>query len=205
MLLAAIMIPILFSEFWNDNVSEWGVSAQALREGLWWTLPLHVFAHGSILHILMNLGALFAFTPVAITFMGNWPRNWLSFFALYFGAGLAGALTYLAFHPFGTLPMVGASGAICGLWGATVRIDNCGTRLVPVRSGKVWRNIVDFVRSNAILFIYVLALVTLSNGKGGLAWEAHLGGFVTGLLAIPYLFRPNPGAVNLLATLESGD
>lgn len=200
MLLAAIMIPILVSELWNDNVLQWGVSAQALREGRWWTLPLHVFAHGGIMHILMNLSALFALTPIVIAFAGDWPSSWLRFAALYFGAGSAGALLYLALHPFGTLPMVGASGAICGLWGATARIDECGTRLVPIRSRQVWRNIVEFVRSNIVLFVIILLLVTMANGNGGLAWEAHVGGFLAGLFAMPCLFRPNSGAATLLAT-----
>ena len=203
MLLAAIMIPILISELWYHNVSQWGVSTQALREGRWWTLLLHVFAHGSVTHIVMNLTALFALTPIVVAFAGDWPGSWLRFAALYFGAGLAGALLYLALHPFGALPMVGASGAICGLWGAAARIDECGTRLVPIRSRQVWQNIVEFVRSNIVLFVIVLLLVTMANGNGGLAWEAHVGGFLAGLLAMPYMFRPNSIAATLLATDHS--
>ena len=87
--------------------------------------------------------------------------------------------------------MVGASGAICGLWGAAVRVDFDGG-LVPLRSGQVWNHVKAFAKANIILFLILFALVRLSGGVGGLAWEAHLGGFLFGLLAVPWLAPRTP-------------
>jgi membrane associated rhomboid family serine protease len=89
--------------------------------------------------------------------------------------------------------MVGASGAICGLWGAAARIGADGA-FVPIRSPQVWRQIKAFAVNNAVLFGIIFILVLMSGGKGGLAWEAHLGGFVFGLLAMPWLAPPAKAA-----------
>lgn len=86
--------------------------------------------------------------------------------------------------------MVGASGAICGLWGAAARHAPDGG-VAPLRSAQVRGNIVLFTQMNVVLFLILFALVRLTDGVGGLAWEAHLGGFLFGLLLGPW-FAPRP-------------
>lgn len=72
--------------------------------------------------------------------------------------------------------------------GATARLSEDGSQLLPLRSKQVLRATRDAVVVNLVLF---LPLFLLSGGDGGgLAWEAHLGGFLFGLLAIPRLARP---------------
>ena len=167
------------------------VSGQALAEGRWHTLLTHMFVHGGAGHLIMNLTALLAFGPVVTTRLGRGPGGWLRFFGLYLGAGLAGAALYLALHPTGAVPMVGASGAIFGLWGAAARLHPDGD-VLPLRAPEVRREVVAALKVNLILFALLFVIVRLSGGVGGLAWEAHLGGFLVGLLLAPRLVARAP-------------
>lgn len=192
------LLAIAFMVQWSQGGPQaWGLSGQALRDGRWTTLASHMFAHAGLGHFLMNVSALLALSPVVLTRLGAGPASWLRYAALFLVAGWAGAALYLALHPFGAVPMVGASGAICGLWGAAARVDFDGG-LVPLRSGQVWSHVKAFAKANIILFLILLALVRLSGGVGGLAWEAHLGGFLFGLLAMSWLApRTSPAPATL--------
>lgn len=163
------------------------VSAQALSQGRFETLLTHMFAHGGVSHLLMNVSALFALSPLLISRLGLSLRGWLIYLVFFLASGLVGGLFYLAIHPTGVVPMLGASGAISGLWGAAARIGS-EAELLPLRSRHVLRVVRRFAITNAVLFALVFLLALLARGQGGLAWEAHLGGFLFGLLAIP-LFK----------------
>ena len=165
---------------------DWGVSAQALAEGRWHALISHMFAHAGPMHLFMNGGFLLGVTPVVMERFGVGPSGWLRFALLFLVSGLLGAALFLALHPFGVVPMVGASGAICGLWGAAARFNPDGG-VAALTSRPVREHVVAFLKMNVVLFLILFALVRLSGGVGGLAWEAHLGGFLFGLLAGPRL------------------
>jgi membrane associated rhomboid family serine protease len=186
LVLIGAFVVVAFSEIFTGGPARWGLSGQAISEGRWFTIGTHMFAHAGLYHLLMNCSGLLALTPVVFQRFGRGVSGWLRYGGLYGLSGLVAAATYLALHPTGTIPMVGASGAICGLWGAVTRIGENGV-FVPIRSRQVWLQIKAFVINNAILFGILLVLVLMSGGKGGLAWEAHVGGFVFGLLAAPWL------------------
>lgn len=169
---------------------QWATSAHALSQGRFETLLTHLFAHGGVTHLLMNLSALFALTPPLVARLGLSPLGWVRYLAFFLVAGLTGGLTYLAAHPTGVLPMLGASGAICGLWGAAARLGP-EAELLPLRSRHTLRGVRQFAVANAVLFAIVFLLVLATGGRGGLAWEAHLGGFLFGLFAVP-LFKARP-------------
>jgi membrane associated rhomboid family serine protease len=170
-----------------DGMANWGVSAAALRQGRLETILLHMFAHGSALHLVMNLTILAAIGGVLTSRLGTAPLSWLRFLFLYLISGLAGAALYLLAHPLGTVPMVGASGALYGLFGLLIRAPANGESLLSIRS-RSW----DLIKQNAFLFA-LLAISAWSNGTaGGLAWEAHLGGFLFGLLVGPKLLPNAP-------------
>ncbi|WP_332678911.1 rhomboid family intramembrane serine protease [Brevundimonas sp.] len=171
--------------------STWGLSAQALAEGRWSALLTHMITHGGLTHLLMNCGFLLGVTPVVMSRFGVGPSGWLRFAVLFLVSGLLGAALYLALHPAGVIPMVGASGAICGLWGAAARIGPDGG-IVPIRSGPVWEQIKAFAKMNVILFGLIFLLMWMTGGQGGLAWEAHLGGFLFGLFAVTWLAPRTP-------------
>ena len=188
MVLIGVFVVVLIVEGVAGGVGGWGLSGQALAEGRWHTLGSHMIAHAGPAHMWMNSTALLALTAPVMTRLGGvWSvRAWVRYALLFGLSGLAGAIVFLALHLFGQIPMVGASGAICGLWGAATRIGPDGY-MVPLRSSPVWTQVKAFLRMNLVLFAVLFGLVWLSGGHGGLAWEAHLGGFLFGLFAMPRL------------------
>lgn len=169
----------------------WGVSGQAvLQEGRWWTLFTSMVVHGGIAHILFNTSAMLSLYGELGSDYPNRPSSWLKLLLLFVLSGLVGSIAYVAVNPESVIPAVGASGAICGIWGAAARSDGTG-RTGPLFGRRVWANTVNFTIMNLILVGLVLLLRNASGGlvQGGIAWEAHVGGYLLGLLFAP-LFRP---------------
>lgn len=186
LLLGSVLVIAFIVQLASGGPLRWAVSARALSQGQFETLLTHMFAHGGFGHLLMNLSALLALGPILVSRLGLSPLGWLRYFGFFLIAGLVGGLTYLTVHPTGAMPMLGASGAICGLWGAAARIGP-EAELVPLRSSHTLRVVREFVIVNSILFTLVFLLVLATRGQGGLAWEAHLGGFLFGLFTVPFL------------------
>lgn len=187
---AAVLGLAFVGQWFAGGPEPWGLSAQALAEGRWYAPVTHMLVHGGLAHVWMNIGGVMALTPPVLIRLGGYRRGWGRYLVLFTASGLVGAAFYLALHPFGVVPMVGASGAICGLWGAATRFDPEGG-VASLASRRVREQVVAFVKMNVILFLILFALVWLSGGVGGLAWEAHLGGFLFGLLVGPRL-APRP-------------
>ncbi len=160
-------------------------------QGLWWTPLTHMFMHASWqapmgwLHITMNSGALIALGPAIAQRLG---RDWIGgllFLFFFVACGLAGAAAFVLLGPE-QAPAVGASGAIFGLWGAVARLAAPGqAKLAPLFSRGVARQVGSAVVSN-LLVVGLGAGYGLASGAGviGVAWQAHLGGFVAGILLI---------------------
>ncbi len=159
----------------------------------------HTLLHGDWLHLGLNSAWLMAVgSPIskrmpALAFIG---------FAAVCGAG--GALLFLAIHPGLAVPMVGASGAISGLMAAVFRLmfsaDDAYTReLLREDPAAVPRlSLLQTFTSRAALaaiavWVGVNMLATFGlgapDGSSGIAWEAHLGGFCTGLAAFAVFDR----------------
>jgi len=156
----------------------------AFRVGVWWTPLTHIFLHGGLLHIAMNSSALGALGPAVSQRLGRDAIGGLLFLGFFVLCGLAGGGVYLALHWGGGAPMLGASGAICGLWGAVARMTET-TDLAPIWSRSVGRQARSFLVMNLILVAIGGALGVLSGAGGVLvAWEAHVGGFVAGLFLV---------------------
>ena len=113
---------------------------------------------------------------------------------LYFGffllCGVLAGLGYVAVHLGGSAPVIGASGAVSGLWGAASRLLGRGGRLAPIFSRQVL--------SQAMVFTALNVVIGLAGGFAQLniAWEAHLAGYLAGLLLI--------GPASLLADRSRG-
>ena len=160
---------------------DWGLSAAALESGHGENLLLHMFAHANLMHIGFNSVVLFSLAGPLLTWMGAFPAGWLRFFAFYALAGLGGAGLFLAFNPAGNVPMIGASGAISGLIGLAARLSDEHQGLVPLFSAEMGRRIWHFAKANAWLVLLFAVPVVLGLSGGGIAWEAHLGGFLVGI------------------------
>ena len=130
-----------------------------------WTIISSMFVHGSIWHILFNMIALYFLGSFLIRAVGE-----RSFLAVFFLGGLAGNILFvLLANPFST--GIGASGGIFALAGALAVI----VPRMPV--------FIFFIPIPMPLWIAVIILLVLSFLFSGIAWQAHLGGLLLGLVA----------------------
>ncbi|MBI2853777.1 MAG: rhomboid family intramembrane serine protease [Chloroflexi bacterium] len=135
-----------------------------------WTLLTTMFVHAGFGHILFNMLSLYFFGTMLIELVGE-----KRFLMVYFLGGLLGSIFFVLLGPRFTI-VVGASGAIFALGGALV-VMRPQTRVfifpVPVPLP---------------LWVSVLGSFLILSFVPGVAWQAHLGGLILGLIA-GYLFR----------------
>jgi len=184
--LVAVMVLAWLAHPGRGGMTSWGVSAFALMQGRYETVPLHMFAHGGFFHLLMNALGLIEIGGLVTARLGSFPRGWVRLMVAYGLAGLSSMIFYLSFHPGGTVPMIGASGAIYGLVGLLL-----GIRLIEeledVELGKLPVALVSFVKDNLFFLALLLAGGALAGIGSSVAWEAHAGGFLFGLSVGPWL------------------
>ncbi len=151
------------------------------------TFITHTFLHADLMHLGLNSVWLLALGAPVARYLGGY-----QFFVFYFVCGIFGALAHLAFYPHELTPMVGASGAISGLMGAAIRlIFRPSNTLDPDALGKLGDpRLIIFVGIWFALNIFV-GLYGLEPGaeQRSVAVQAHIGGFVAGLLLIPWFSR----------------
>lgn len=188
-IILAIIWPVWLLHF-PHGMLDWGLSATSLAEGRYETIVLHMFAHGGLVHIGMNSAVLFSLGGLMLTYMGPAPSSWLRWFAFYFLSGFAGAGMFVVLNPGGGVPMVGASGAISGLIGMASRLRRDGQGLMPLASSELRLRIWDFVKANLFLIVLITVPIFLLGGEGGIAWEAHLGGFLVGIFCARFFIEP---------------
>ena len=169
----------------NDAIARYAVVPADISAGRHLgTLITSLFLHANLLHVGGNMLFLWIFGNNVEDKLGE-----LKFLVVYFAAGVAGSLLQVAITPTSTVPMLGASGAISGLLAAYVLYfprARVLTFIIPF----------FFVTLSAFIFIgYWIALQALDAyfsfgvSGGGVAFFAHIGGFVTGLL-LAILLRP---------------
>ena len=146
-------------------------------------LATNLFMHGGWIHLLGNMLFLWIFGDNVEDAMGHG-----SFLVFYLICGMAGNMGHILTNPLALEPTIGASGAIAGVLGAY---------LILYQRARVWCLvplfvIPQFVWVPAMLFLPVWAglqiisgLASLGGGMagaagGGVAWWAHVGGFITG-------------------------
>lgn len=132
----------------------------------------HQVLHGGLAHLFVNMIMLAAFGSGVERLLG--PRRLLLLFLI---SGVAGAAAHYVAYPTGTLPVVGASGAISGLFGAILRLMAKN----PSVSG-------GFMRILPVVLIWIaISVITGFTGMPGsgeaqVAWAAHIGGFMFTLI-----------------------
>jgi membrane associated rhomboid family serine protease len=151
-------------------------------------LPLFtsMFWHGGWGHLLGNMLYLWIFGDNVEDRLGHG-----RFLLFYVGCGLAAALTQVALSPESTLPTVGASGAIAGVLGAYL-ISFPRSRVLTLVI--IWLVEIPAVAYLVIWFVMQLlsgvASLGQPDGLGGIAWWAHVGGFVAGMVGVAVLAPP---------------
>ena len=175
-----------------------------------WTSVTYALLHADAAHIGLNGVWLLAFgTPLARRFGAA------RFFAFLVVTALAGALVHWAAHPLDLAPVIGASASVSGCMGATLRFmfqpqvpvaalveaAGEGRRGASLRPAQPLREVVRDRRAVSFLvawfatnLLFGLGSITLGLGNGPIAWEAHIGGFLVGLLLFG-LFDPPRGPV----------
>lgn len=141
------------------------------------TLLTSMFLHGSLFHLLGNMLYLWIF--------GNNVEDRLGpfrFVLFYLGSGVAAALTHILAHPGSRIPMIGASGAIAGVLGAYAVLYPHAR----VRTFVFLIFYIDVVPVPAaiVLGLWFLAQILNVGMGGGVAWFAHIGGFLAGILLL---------------------
>jgi membrane associated rhomboid family serine protease len=152
-----------------------------------------MFLHSGWLHILSNMWTLWIFGDNIEDRMG--PFRFAAFYVL---CGLAAGIVHWLTNPLSTIPAVGASGAIAGVMGAYYLLFPFAKLvvLVPVFF------IPLFFEIPAVVFLLMWALGQVFSGTvalaqpgdvGGVAWWAHVGGFLAGLLLVGLFIRHGRG------------
>ena len=168
-----------------------------------WTFVTYALIHGDWVHLGVNAVWLLAFGSAVARRLG--PLRFLVFFAV---TAAAGAALHLATHDGEPVPMVGASAAISGFMAAAIRFVFQGggplgllprheahayhVPAAPLRAAFSDPRILAFL---AVWFglniLFGLGSLSLAGEDQSVAWQAHIGGFLAGLLLFP-LFDPVP-------------
>jgi membrane associated rhomboid family serine protease len=158
----------------------------ARRAGLdptnWWPLLTNTFMHGGWLHLISNMWFLWIFGPAMEARLG---RFW--FAVMYVGGALAASFVHLVTHPLSTEPALGASGAIAAVI-AAYAVTYPWARVITIVPIVI---IPLFIPIPALLFALIWFGIQVFQGTaeiatpgfaGGVAWWAHIGGFMFGAM-----------------------
>jgi membrane associated rhomboid family serine protease len=181
------LVPIAVTEALAMAERGTRLSAHALAPLL--TTVTSMFLHGGLLHIAGNMLYLFIFGAAVEYRMGA--ARYLLF---YFAAGIAAALATVWIAPESRVPVIGASGAIAGVLGAYFIFYPRG-RILTILPIFVF---IQFIEIPAVIYLLFWFAIQLYSGleqggqagaMGGVAWWAHVGGFMFGVALGPILAK----------------
>ena len=165
------------------------VTSGSLDPAAYLPLVTNLFLHGGWLHIIGNLWFLWLFGSSVEYCLGH--ANFLTF---YFVCGIISNLAQVAFDPASTVPVIGASGAISGILGAyAVCFPHAKIKTLLFLVFIFTIVEIPALAFLTIWFVYQLQSGTaaLSMGGSGIAWWAHVGGFVAGALLNRFWIKRN--------------
>lgn len=158
-----------FGGFWPGLLRDWRPNFPGQAAAMFLT---HAFLHAGALHLAVNMVTLASLGREVVARVGQ-----RRFLAVYVVSILGGGIGFGLLAP--TLrPMVGASGALFGLAGALAVWEWQARRVEGLSEAPVVR---------FVLFLAGLNLVLWWAMRGQLAWQTHLGGFLAGAAAAPFL------------------
>lgn len=175
----------------NRFIHTWGLIPSRWIANLaeaWPTIFSSMFLHGGWFHLLSNMWILMIFGDNVEERLGS--ARYLFFYLL---SGVAAGLLNIYISPASNMPMIGASGAIAGVLGAyLIQFPRAKVAsLVPIIF------IFTIVEIPAVIFLGFWFVLQLFSGwqalqgadMGGIAWWAHIGGFIFGMLAVSLFVR----------------
>jgi membrane associated rhomboid family serine protease len=166
----------------NYFIDYYGVVPAHLRPV---TLLTSLWLHGGWSHIIGNMLFLWAFGKSLEDALGHW-----KFLAFYLICGVAAGITHVFFNANSSLPTVGASGAIAGVMGAYL-IKFPRAHIHTLVFLFVFLTTMDIPAVFILLYWFVTQLFSGYGSiahthvtDGGVAWFAHIGGFITGMILV---------------------
>jgi membrane associated rhomboid family serine protease len=153
------------------------------------TLITSMFLHGSWMHLLGNMLYLWIFGDNIEDAMGH-----VRFVIFYVACGIIAVFSHAVTDPSSTVPMVGASGAISGVLGAYLLLFPRAQVLVLIPLGLYTRTM--YVPAAFVLGLWFVMQVlsggmSIGRSGGGVAFFAHVGGFLAGMALIGLFKRPD--------------
>ena len=147
------------------------------------TVITSMFLHGGFMHLIGNMLYLWVFGDNIEDILGK--PVFIIFYAI---CGIAAALSQALPDPSSTIPMIGASGAISGVLGAYMVFFPKKSIRVAIPFG-FFLQILKLPAYVVLLFWFVLQLINgaLSGSDGGVAFGAHIGGFIAGVILAPIM------------------
>lgn len=148
----------------------------------WFSPITSMFMHGGWLHLIFNMWFLFIFGDNVEDAMGTF-----RFIIFYLLCGLGAVAVQLISNPSAVIPMVGASGAIGGVMGAYAFLyPKAPVHMLVFFGFFITRIVVPayFMLGYWFVLQLVSAVPTIGKTTGGVAFWAHVGGFVTGILLV---------------------
>lgn len=139
-------------------------------KNVWLSVVASMFLHGSVLHIFFNLLVLWVFGNNVEDVLGK-----LGFLVFYLVGGIVATFAHILLNPASTTPLVGASGAIAAVMGAYL-VFFPGARVLTIL-------VIIPMRIPAVVMLSLwFALQFVTDPNSGVAWAAHVGGFVFGVV-----------------------
>ena len=185
----------------EEQAREWSEQVGHRRE--WLTLFTSMFMHGGWLHVIGNMWFLWIFGNNIEDACGR-----VRFIAFYLLCGLLAMAAHIVMGPGSVVPTIGASGAISGVLGAYVLLYPHAKieALIPIGYFLWWERVPAWVFLGVwILLQFLNGLPALHNpAAGGVAWFAHIGGFIAGL-ALIHVFRQRRAAPPIGMEFELDD
>ncbi|MEW5745924.1 MAG: rhomboid family intramembrane serine protease [Nitrospirota bacterium] len=147
-----------------------------------------MFLHGGLFHVAGNMLYLWIFGNNIEDSLGH-----VKFLLFYLFSGIVAAYSHALTDPSSTIPMIGASGAVSGILGAYLLLFPHARVHTLIIFGFFWQ----VVRIPAVVVLGFWIVLQVLNGilgagalrHGGVAWFAHIGGFIAGIITIK-LWRP---------------
>jgi membrane associated rhomboid family serine protease len=166
-------------------------TADDLAAHRWLGLITYQFVHVGWLHVVFNAASTLAFGAPVARLMGQGARGAIAYLLFFLVCGIAAAIGFVPVAGSSNWALIGASGAASGLLGGAARIMEGRGRLGSMVGGTVVSIGVSWLIINV-----VFGLSGLSRGAGGgpVAWQAHIVGFLAGVVLIgPCTWLAGPG------------
>ena len=186
-----IFVPVnvaVHDPFWGNRVEQRAIELAPVPGQVWMSLLTCMFLHGGWMHLLFNMWFLWLFGNNVEDRLGP-----LMYLVLYLGGGLIGSGVHWAIDPNSLAPVIGASGAIAAVLGAYA-ITWPWARVSTLVFLVVFVTVIEVP---AIVVLGMWFVIQVFSGheslnaatSGGVAWWAHVGGFLGGMVLMMLLGR----------------